>query len=119
MNYKYHNANPHKRNIDDCVIRAIRILTNRTWNDVYEELGDLANKDSMMMDSVVFVEKYLDSRYLRKCHYSKTLEEFVKEFPKGKYAVTMNGHITAVIDGVIYDTFNPSNRIIRCSWEIK
>ncbi len=119
MNYKYHNANPHKRNIDDCVIRAISILTNRTWNDVYEELGDLANKDSMMMDSVVFVEKYLDSRYLRKCHYSKTLEEFVKEFPKGKYAVTMNGHITAVIDGVIYDTFNPSNRIIRCSWEIK
>lgn len=119
MNYKYHNANPHKRNIDDCVIRAISILTNRTWNDVYEELGDLANKDSMMMDSVVFVEKYLDSRYLRKCHYSKTLEEFVKEFPKGKYAVTMNGHITAVIDGVIYDTFNPSNRIIRCSWGIK
>lgn len=119
MNYKYHNANPHKRHIDDCVIRAISILTNRSWNDVYEELGNLANKDSMMMDSVIFVEKYLDSKYLRKCHYSKTLEEFVKEFPKGKYAVTMNGHITAVIDGVIYDTFNPSNRTIRCSWEIK
>ena len=119
MNYKYHNANPHKRRIDDCVIRAISILTNKSWNKVYNELSNLASYDGLMMDSVEFVEKYLDSKYLRKCHYSKTVEEFTKEFPKGKYAVTMNGHITAVIDGVVYDTFNPSNRIIRCSWEIK
>ena len=32
--------------------------------------------------------------------------------------VTTNGHITAIIDGVIYDTFNPSNRIMRCAWKI-
>ena len=86
---------------------------------MYDELSDLANKDGLMMDSVEFVEKYLDSKYLRKCHYSKTVSEFAKEYPKGKYAVTMNGHITAVIDGIIYDTFDPSNRIIRCSWEIR
>ena len=36
-----------------------------------------------------------------------------------KYAVTMNGHITAIIDGIIYDTFDPSKRIMRCAWRIK
>ena len=119
MNYKYHNTNPHKRHIDDCTIRAIGLVTNKSWNDTYKELSTLANKESLMMDSVEFIEKYLDSKYLRKCHYSKTVQEFAKEFPKGKYLVTMNGHITAIIDGTIYDTFNPSNRIMRCSWEIR
>lgn len=117
--YKYYNANPKNRNIDDCVIRALSLLENKSWNELYDELSDLASDSALMIDSVVFVEDYLDSKYPRTCHYSKTLGEFVNEFPFGKYAVTMNGHITAVIDGYIYDTFNPSDRIIRCSWSIE
>ena len=35
-----------------------------------------------------------------------------------KYAITTNGHITALINGIIYDTFNPSDRIMRCAWKI-
>lgn len=117
--YEYYNANPHNRHIDDCVVRALSLLTGKEWAEMYDELSDLASDNSLMFDSVAFVEDYLDDRYKRTCHYSKTLAEFVNEFPIGKYAVTMNGHITAVIDGVIYDTFDPSKRIIRCSWEIE
>lgn len=116
--FQYYNANPRQRHIDDCVVRALSILTGKSWNEVYDELSDLSNEEAFMFDSVEFVEDYLDDRYLRECHYSKTLDEFVKEFPYGKYAVTMNNHITAVIDGIIYDTFDPSKRIIRCSWKI-
>ena len=116
--YKYFNNNPHGRNIDDCTLRAISLLTNRSWNDVYTELSNLANKDSLMMDSVIFIENYLDNRYPRECHYSKTIGEFANECPFGKYAVTTAGHITAIIDGIIYDTFDPSDRIMRCAWKI-
>lgn len=119
MTYKYYNNNPHNRHIDDCTLRALSLLTNRSWNEVYEELSILANKESLMMDSVEFIENYLDERYPRECHYSKTIEEFAREYCFGKYAVTTNGHITAIIDGVIYDTFNPSNMIMRCAWKIK
>lgn len=118
MAYKYYNNNPSNRHIDDCSLRAIALLTNRNWHDVYEELSSLANQDSLMMDSVVFIEDYLDNRYPRECHYSKTIGEFASEYLYGKYAVTTNGHITAVIDGVIYDTFDPSNMIMRCAWKI-
>ena len=116
--YKYYNANPYNRHIDDCVIRSISILTGRKWEDVFEELSDLASDVGYMFENVPFVEDYLDKRYPRECHYSKTLKEFVEEHPRGKYAVTMDGHITAVIDGVVYDTFNPLNRIIRCVWRM-
>ena len=49
--YKYYNNNPHNRNIDDCTLRSIALLTNRDWHEVYNELSYLANQDSLMMDS--------------------------------------------------------------------
>ena len=119
MHYRYYNNNPDKKHIDDCTIRSLGLLTNRNWHDIYEELSSLANKDSLMMDSVEFIENYLDDRYPRECHYSKTVGEFAKEFPKGKYAVTMPYHITAIIDGVIYDTFDPSDRFIWGIYKVR
>ena len=116
--YIYYNNNPHQRFIDDCTLRAISLLTNRSWHDIYEELSSLANRESLMMDSEVFIEDYLDKRYPRECHYSKTIGEFAREYPRGKYAVTTKGHITAIIDGNIYDTFDPSERVMRCAWKI-
>lgn len=116
--YKYYNRNPRDRNIEDCVIRSISLLTNRSWEDIYKELVHFSSKDGYMTDNVEFVEDYLDDRYPRECHYSKSVGEFAYEHPFGKYAVTMFNHITAIIDGVIYDTFDPSDRIMRCAWRI-
>ena len=116
--YKYYNANPHGRHIDDCTLRAISLLTDRDWHEVYDELSYLANQDSLMMDSVTFIEDYLDDRYPRECHYSKTIGEFAREYPYGKYAVSTNGHLTAIVDGYIMDTFDPSDKIMRFAWRI-
>ena len=117
--YRYYNSNPYNRHIADCVLRAISLLENKSWEEVYDELSYLSSKKGYMFDNVEFVEDYLDDRYPRECHYSKKVGEFAQEFPYGKYAITMNGHITAVIDGIIYDTFDCSNRIMRCAWKIK
>lgn len=116
--YKYYNANPRKRHIDDCVVRSISVLTNRDWYDVYDELSDLAMNQGYMFDGVEFVEDYLDDRYPRECHYSKTVGEFTEEYPYGKYAITMPNHITALVDGTLIDAFDPSDRIMRCAWRI-
>ena len=116
--FRYYNANPNKRDIQDCVIRSLSVLKNRSWRSIYDELSDLAGDVGYMFDDVLFVEDYLDDRYPRECHYSKTVGEFAREHPYGKYAVTMLGHITAIIDGVIYDTFDCGDRIMRCAWRI-
>lgn len=117
--YRFYNANPYGNNIADCVIRCLSVLTDRSWREVYDELTDLAGDVGLMFDRVEFVEDYLDDRYKRECHSSITVGEFAKEHPYGKYAITMNGHITALIDGVIIDTFNPSKRTMRCAWRIQ
>ena len=94
-------------------------MTNRSWEDVYDELSYHSGQQGLLFDNVDFVEEYLDYRYDRECHYSKTIGEFAKEHPYGKYAVTTNGHITSIIDGTIYDTFDPSKKVMRCAWRIR
>ena len=117
--YRYFNKNSHKNNISDCVIRSLAVLTNRTWREVYDELSDLAGDEGLMFENAEFVEDYLDERYDRVPHISKTVGEFSQEYPIGKYAVTMPNHITAIIDGDIIDSFDPSNRVIRCVWRVE
>ena len=116
--YKFLNRNSHQRFVDDCTVRAISLAENKTWNQTYDELSDAARSRGMMFNSVEFIEDYLDYKYRRTCHSSKYVGEFADEHLYGTYLVTMSNHITVVIDGTIYDTFDCSDRIMRCAWKI-
>ena len=48
MKFIYYNANPFNNQISDCVIRALSKVTGRTWNEVYEEVSDLARKEGLL-----------------------------------------------------------------------
>lgn len=117
--FRYYNRNPRDRHIEDCVIRSLSLLTGRSWEDVYKELVHFSSRDGYMTDNVEFVEDYLDDRYPRECHYSKSVGEFAYEHPFGKYIVSMPNHVTSIINGNIIDTFDPSDRVMRCAWKIK
>lgn len=117
--YKFYNNNPLKNNVSDCATRAISLAEGESWDYTYKKLSNLARMNGQMMDNVDFIEDYLDEHYPRECHYSKTIKEFCEEYPTGVYLCTMPGHITCVIDGCIYDTFDPSNRTMRCAWKIE
>lgn len=116
--YKFYNANSKGKFVNDCVIRAISVAQCKTWDETYEALSDLAQSQGILLDDVNFVEGYLDRRYKRAPHYSKTVEEFMEECPRGTYLITMEGHITVVIDGVLYDTFDCRDRRIWGIWGV-
>lgn len=116
--YRFYNANARGNFVNDCVIRAISVAEGKTWDKTYEELSSLAQEDGILLDDVNFVEDYLDDRYKRVPHKAKTVGEVIEEFPIGIYLVTMEGHITVIIDGVLYDTFDCRNRPIRCIWHV-
>lgn len=117
--YKYYNANSHHLYIDDCTIRAISVAEDMSWSDAYIKLSDLAREKGMMVDSVDFIEEYLDERYDRECFEKTSVGEFVEKHPTGVYLITMPNHITVAIDGVIYDTFDCTDRIMRCAWLVE
>lgn len=75
-------------------------------------------KRQILLNNADFVEDYLDKRYPRICYDNMTIGEFSRIAPKGHFVATMNGHITAIIDNVIVDTFDCSDRMIKCCWQI-
>lgn len=120
--WSYLNKNPFKREVNDCVIRAISKAENRSWDDVYSELSTLAQKQRILLDDMRFVEPYLDSKYDRTCFKCDgcriTVGEFIRKNNIGTFLITMQGHITCAKDGVLYDTWDCRNKTIWCAWEV-
>jgi hypothetical protein len=40
--YKYYNANPLGRHVNDCTVRAISLATEKSWDETFEELSKFA-----------------------------------------------------------------------------
>lgn len=117
--YKYYNANANGNFVNDCVIRAISVAENKSWEETYDELSRIAKKNGILLDDVNFVEPLLDYRYYRVKTYNEKVGEFVEEHSKGTYLITMNGHITVSKNGIIYDTFDCRNRILKNAWKVQ
>jgi len=120
--FKYLNLNPLGRHVQDCTVRAIALATNRSWDEVYEELSHFAQKEAIILDDVDYIDNYLMTRFDRVCDCRDrglTVGEFVHNHPKGIYIITMQGHITCAKDGIIYDIFDPSQKYIWEAYKVK
>ena len=120
--FQYYNANPRNRHVNDCTVRAISMATDRTWDETYEELSRFAQAQAIMPDDVVYIDEYLSRRFPIVCDCEGlqiTVGDFIKSHPYGIYLITMAGHITCSINGVIYDTFDPSSRFIWEAYRVK
>lgn len=121
--FVYYNANPLGRKVNDCTVRAISLATDRSWDETYEELSVFAQEQAIMPDEVRYIDEYLERRFQKICGCKNNIKITVGEFayynPIGTYLITMNGHITCCIDGIIYDTFDPSNRLVWGIYKVK
>lgn len=81
MSFIYYNANPKGNDVFDCAVRSISTATNQPYKKIYRELSENALNMGLMLENVESIEDYLDERFPRTCHYSKTLGELANEFP--------------------------------------
>lgn len=116
--YKFYNANSHGNFVNDCVIRAISLAERKTWDETYEKMSDLAQEKGLLFDDINFVEDYLDKHYERQPHCAKTVGDFVKSHPKGTYLITMQGHISCCVQGILYDLFDCTSKPIWDAWKV-
>lgn len=119
MAYRFYNENPLGLFEEDCTIRSMSCATHRSWDEVYDELSDLAQHKGTMMDKREFIIDYLDDRYDRVPYLPYTVGEVAQEYPDNIILCTMNGHICCIRYGTIYDTFDPSKRVAEEAWIVK
>lgn len=117
--YRFYNANPKGLFENDCTIRAISLATGKSWDEVYENLSDIAQFEGTMMDDRDFIIKYLSTKYKKVPYLADTVGEVADNYPNNILLITMNGHITCSKYGVIYDSFDPRERVVEEAWIVK
>lgn len=111
----------------DCTCRSIAIVTGMSYADVYAGLNEAAKserrksgrssaRNGMRMPTI---RKYLESIGMKwtptmGIGTGCTVHLRADELPAGRLIVSVSKHITAVIDGVIHDTHDPSRNGSRC-----
>ena len=121
--FKFYNANPLGRRVNDCTVRAISLALGSSWDETYDMLSCYAKEQAIMMDEVEYIDDFLKEHFKKLCgckdNVKLTIGQFIESHPYGTFLITMRGHITCCIDGCIYDTFNPSDRFIWDIYEVK
>ena len=110
-----HNQNPNGDNIDDCVVRAISKTLELDYWQVFDELCEEMDRlDTEYINEACVFVSYLNRKGYEVCDTLtkmtvKQLCARVKEcedYNEARWLILVNGHMTSLIAGDIYDTWN-------------
>ena len=134
MDFVFHDggraAAGYKGKTGDCVTRSIAIATGKTYQQVYDALNQFAETERIgkrkrkRSNSRTGVFRKTYQSYLESLGWQWTSTMSIgsgcqvhlraSELPPGPLIVKVSRHLTAVIDGVLYDTYNCSRAGTRC-----
>lgn len=118
------NPNPAKKNVPDCVIRAICIALNKPWLETSDELYDVARHDySISSDDHVwghylYMLGFKPFLLPENCPACVTIQAFTEMYPTGTYIIGTGSHAVAVINGDYYDTWDSGMEMPTFFWKI-
>lgn len=120
----------HKKHCGDCVCRAIAIATQRPYSEIYDlilhyaEFERTGKRKRKISDPENGVGRYTHSRIMSLLGWEWVptmgigtgckVHLCAEELPAGRIVVNVSHHFTAVVDGVINDTYDPSRGGTRC-----
>jgi hypothetical protein len=118
--YEFLNVNPLGFKEKDCVCRAISQALQEDYYLIAHKLelvGELFECTALCVCCYKFL---LDNVYgLTRIEEYKgmTVEEFANKFPKGKYIIRVDQHLTTIQDGTILDIWDCSKEIVDIVWK--
>ena len=122
MGFIISNPNPKNNLTGDCVIRAISIAENRSWDDIFIELMvKCFNLKDMPSTNRAWGAYLHDLGYKRtvipnECPDCYTLTDFTNDHPKGTYIVATGTHAIAARNGNYYDTWDSGQETVLYYW---
>ena len=116
------NPSPTGRRVGDCAVRAIAKALDVDWEKSYMMLaangfgmGDMPSSDSVW-GSVLRQHGFYRESIPNTCPDCYTARDFCKDNPKGTFVLGFGGHVAAVVDGDLYDSWDSSDEIPVYVW---
>ena len=115
--YSYYNPHPSKNRIGDCVIRALTKALNKSWHEVYVDLCILGyvlcdwGSSNSVWNSYLISQGFTRDIVSADCPDCYTIEDFCMEHPQGTYVIGTGSHAVAVVDGILFDSWNSLGEI--------
>ena len=116
------NPNPNGSYVGDCVVRAIALAEDRTWNETYINLCLTGLVMYDMPSSNRVWDEYLKSLGYKKhvvpsdCPKCYTIKDFCGEFFSGIYIVGTGTHVVCVKDSNYLDTWDSGEETPLLYW---
>ena len=114
----------------DCVCRAIAIATERPYLEIYDLINEFAKSErtgkrktgksnartGVYKGTIMKVMKHLGWKWIPTMTIGSGCKVHLREdeLPKGRIVCSLSKHETAVIDGVLNDTYDCSRDGTRC-----
>ena len=98
----------------DCATRSLAIVTGRSYRDVYQDLWDRQQRTprrGVYVDAV--------NQFLRDNGWKRQELDVEGGLPQGIVVLSFADHVSALIDGVVHDTWNPledADRSLQGCW---
>ena len=120
--YVHANPNPDGIYVGDCVVRAIAIATNSTWDYVYvmlclegyikKNFGDANDVWGSYLKRIGFRQILLPDN----CPDCYSVRDFCYDYPYGTFILATGTHLVAVIDGDYYDAWDSGDEVPTSVW---
>lgn len=115
----------------DCVTRAVAIVTERPYADVYRELSQFMKDNGQAKSARNGIPTPIMKAFMKNQGFEWTATMTIgsgtkvhlraDELPHGKIIARVTRHVCAVIDGIIHDTHDPSRggtRAVYGYWKL-
>lgn len=120
--YRYFNPNPFETNTRDCVIRAICAVLDISWDSAFDMIAERAKQMGQTMDDNAVYGSILRQHGFNRaiipntCPDCFTAHDFCLQNPFGVYVLGFTGHVAAVIDGQVWDSWDSTDLIPIYYW---
>jgi hypothetical protein len=117
-----YNPNPEQAIVGDCVVRAIAKLMQIDWESAYVGVVSQGFLMRDMPSSNAVWGAYLKKNGYKRhtlpdtCPDCYTVEDFCRDYPKGRYLLCTGTHVVTVVDGNYYDTWDSGNETPLYYW---
>lgn len=122
MKYCYLNLHPLGKTEPDCVYRAITLATQDDYEIIDEKLfytSKLYECDKLCVCCYKhLLDDYYKFRRIKGCK-GMTIEEFANLYNYGTYIIRVSGHLTCVINNILYDIWNCKDEEIDIVWQVE